>query len=110
MKVVALGRQEGKTTKMLQWLREAPEGEHRVLVCVSDREAMRLLRENVGPDSSLESWQFVGPDEVDPDGWQGVLMGRGGTVVLGIDNIDLIVSHWLHWPVGAISVTTQQGD
>ncbi len=50
-----LPRQGGKTTRMLEWMRSAPAGEHRVCVCVTQMEAMRLRRENL----DLESWQFV---------------------------------------------------
>lgn len=95
MKVVALGRQRGKTTQMLQWLREAPKGEHRVIVSPTKEEAMRLLREN--PD--LASWQFVTIEETRSsyNAWSGVLHGRGGRIVLGIDNLDLgvVATHLL---------------
>jgi hypothetical protein len=95
-------RRGGKTTVMLEWMRAAPDGEHRVLVCHSGQEAMRLLHEN--PD--LESWQFVGIDEVKPPAWSGVLLGRGGRVVLGIDNLDLILSRLIPWwEIGAVSLT-----
>lgn len=100
-RIIVTGRQGGKTTQMLQWVREAPEGEHRVLVCTHGSEAMRLLREN--PD--LESWQFVGLNEVKLDAWSGVLFGRGGYIVLGLDNIDLMLTGLLGWPVGAMSMT-----
>lgn len=97
-------RQGGKTTRMLQWMREAPQDEHRVIVCATQREAMRLLREN--PD--LESWQFVSLDEVkdrDSGAWSGVLYGRGGRIVLGLDNLDLMLSDLIKWPVDAVSLT-----
>jgi hypothetical protein len=102
VKVIATGRRGGKTKQMLDWMRAAPEGEHRVCVAHSQEEAMRLLREN--PD--LESWQFVGPRDVTRDAWSGVLYGRGGRIVLGVDNLDLQLRGLFGpWEVGAVSVT-----
>ncbi len=104
--LVLSGRGGGKTAHMLRWMRAAPEGEHRVLVSPTDQEAMRLLREN--PD--LESWQFVSLDEVmdrDRSAWSGVLHGRGGRIVLGVDNLDMALSRLFYWPVGALSATEE---
>ena len=103
MKVITAGRRGGKTTAMLEWMRAAPEGEHRVCVAHSRDYAMRLLREN--PD--LESWQFVAPHDITPQAWSGVLRGRVGRIVLGIDNLDLILGPLLGQEVGAISVTVE---
>ena len=96
-----LPRQGGKTTRMLEWMRSAPAGEHRVCVSVTRMEAMRLRRDN--PD--LESWQFVSLDEVDRRAWGGVLSGRGGWIVLGLDNLDMMLSQLLGWPVGKVTWT-----
>jgi hypothetical protein len=106
VKVILLGRREGKTKAMLDWMRAAPDGEHRVCVAHSSEEAMRLLREN--PD--LESWQFVGPNEITKGAWSGVLFGRGGRMVLGIDNLDLLLSRLVGWEVGAVSITPDDGE
>lgn len=108
-KIVIRPRQGGKTTEMLRWMREAPAGEHRVIVSATRQEAMRLLREN--PD--LASWQFVSIDEVrsaDKSAGSGVLYGRGGQIVLGIDNLDLALSQLIHWPIGAFSITDEDGS
>lgn len=101
MKVIIGGRQSGKTARLLAWMHEAPEGEHRVCVTFSDMEAMRLLREN--PD--LESWQFVGTGEVRAGAWSGVLRGRGGHIVLGYDNADLALQQMVPFELGVITVT-----
>ncbi len=93
-------RRVGKTFAMLKWMREAPEGEHRVCVSVSKDEAMRLLREN--PD--LESWQFVSSDEIGRGTWSGVLFGRGGHISLGVDNADWLFERFFGHHVGAVSI------
>jgi hypothetical protein len=106
VQVIARPRHAGKTTAMLDWMRAAPEGEHRVCVAHSREEAMRLLREN--PD--LESWQFVGPDEVTRAAGSAVLRGRGGRIVLGFDNVDLTLGRIFHWEIGAVSLTVSEAD
>lgn len=97
------GRRGGKTHAMLEAMRQAPPGEHRICVCASRDEAMRLLRDN--PD--LESWQFVSLHEVmqGQGMWSGVLYGRGGHIALGLDNLDLMLEQMLHWPVYRASWT-----
>jgi hypothetical protein len=99
--ISVLPRGAGKTTRILEWMRAAPEGEHRVCVSATQQEAMRLLREN----RDLESWQFVGPDDVTAKAWSGVLAGRGGQVVLGLDNADLILRRLMRWPIGTATWT-----
>ena len=93
---------------MLEWVRKAPPGEHRVIVCATEQQAMDLYREN----QDLESWQFVGPRDIEErGGWEGVLMGRGGSIVLGIDNADWFIQHAArYWKVGAVSLTDEKED
>lgn len=100
MQIYVSGRQEGKTTKMLEWMRAASEDETRVLVVHNEMRAMTLHREN--PD--LDSWQFVG--------WEEMVKIRGrhatsvrGEVVLGIDDLDLLLTHQFAHPIGRISIT-----
>ena len=92
----------GKTTAMLAWMRAAPEGEHRVCVCFSAQEAMRLLREN--PD--LASWKFVGPEygQYGRVPWSGVLAGHGGRIVLGFDNLDIWLQSQAGHEVGMVTL------
>ncbi len=93
------GRQQGKTTKMLEWMRAAPEDEVRVLVSHTRARSMQLLREN--PD--LYSWQFVSSEEM--------LRGHTthqairGRIVLGVDDLDLVLQRLLNFPIGRISMT-----
>jgi hypothetical protein len=110
LEVAVRSRQMGKTTDLLAWMRRAPEGEHRVLVSHSREEATRLYRSTFSGNDNptdLESWQFVGINEVLPGAWSGVLRGRGGRVVLGIDNLDLVLPMLvgLPWPIGALTMT-----
>ncbi len=88
MRVDVSYRQSGKTTRLLKWLRAAKKGEHRVGVFATKQEAMQHLREN--PD--LESWQFISAAELRaPRIFSGVLRGRGGEVVLGVDDLDRLL-------------------
>lgn len=106
VKVAVLPRQGGKTTKLLQWMRDAPDGEHRVMLCHSSSEAMRLLRHSRDQDMGLESWQFVSSGDITDGAWSGVLRGRGGSIVVGIDNLDMFLQHIVGgWPVGAVTMT-----
>lgn len=103
MRVLALPRRRGKTMEVLKWLADAPEGEHRVLVSQDLMESHRVQR--LGMKRGLESWQFVALSEVTPTAWSGVLRGRGGRVVLGLDNLDLMLPWLLGWPVSLATVT-----
>lgn len=110
MKFWVADRGEGKTTALLEWMRAAPEGEHRVMVCVSEQEAMRVYRSTWDEDdlpTDLESWQFVGWREVTPDAWRGVLTGRGGQVVLGIDNVEVILAMLFRFPIDVTTMSTK---
>lgn len=99
------GRMSGKTEKMLDWLCEASEGEHRVIVSVSNQRAMRLLREARARELPVESWQFVGVEEVSERTWSGVLFGRGGHIVLGLDDLDQMLYQLVGWTIGRVSAT-----
>lgn len=108
MKIILGGRQSGKTNRMLKWLMDAPEGEHRVLVSHSLAESHRLMRyARIERNLPLESWQFVGWHEVTGDAWSGVLTGRGGKIVLGLDEASLILRSMLRRDVGAVSMGGQ---
>jgi hypothetical protein len=88
MRVISMPRRGGKTTAMLRWMQEAPEGETRVMACFSEQESMRLLRLSREQGLGLESWQFVSAKEARH------LSGHPfrGRVVLGLDNLDIWLS------------------
>lgn len=98
-------RGSGKSMQLLKWLTEAPEGEWRIYVSHSSERAMRMLRHARSLDLEVESWQFVGVEEVRAHTWSGVLAGRGGHVVLGLDDLDLMFYHLFGWPVHRVSAT-----
>lgn len=102
------GRRTGRTTRLLRWAQAAPEGEHRVIVSHTYDESRRLLRLSREQDLGLESWQFVSQQEIDRTDrslWSGVLIGRGGQMSLGLDNLDMYLDGLIGWRVGAASIT-----
>lgn len=116
MTVIALPRGAGKTEAMLEWLLDSPTTEHRILVSYSLQESHRVMRYAlVNQQLPLETWQFVSLEEVDPrtgvDGlWSGVEYADGSQglhrdIVLGLDNVELMLSRLLGRPIGAMSVT-----
>jgi hypothetical protein len=107
LSIVIGGRQSGKTESLIQWLLDAPEGEHRILVSHTSQEAMRLLRHCGNRGLPVESWQFVGVNEITRETWSAVTHHRGGQIVLGLDNMELMLSSFLPWPVGKITTTAE---
>lgn len=103
MIVIVGGRQTGKTTKLIAWLKAAPEGEARVAIFHSNEEAMAQLRANRNGLNDLESWQFGSLDDLDTGAFSAV----SGHIVIGIDNLDLILGRLLRtrWPVDFVTMT-----
>lgn len=101
------GRQHGKTTRLLDWLEAAPEGEHRIAVCHNAQRSMDLLHQSRKQGRRLESWQFVSAEEVARGSrvFSGVLRGRRGHIVLGIDDLDLTIQNMFQFEVGRITAT-----
>lgn len=115
MRVIIRPRQGGKTTEMLEWMKAAAgdDSQHRICVSHSEHEAMRLYLSTWDEDGNptwAESWQFVGPREPFAERpWEGVLRGRGGHIVLGLDNLDLLVGRYAGWPVDIFTMTREIG-
>lgn len=101
------GRQGGKTSQLLDWMEGAPEGEHRVMVCHTRERSMQMLNLSRVQERKLESWQFVSAQEVLPysRAFSGVLYGRGGHIVLGIDDLDLTINHMFGFIVERVTAT-----
>lgn len=111
--VIGGPRGSGRTTRMLRWLRAAKKGEARVIVCHSNKQAMRLFRTaREDPQNKLESWQFVGPAELNaPGAMAGVLQRQPKPrIVVGVDEAEMILQRLVcgdRFEVKALSVTTE---
>ena len=95
-------RRGGKTSRMIEWLKKAAPDERRVLVSVDYEHSHHLWREHMD-DGDLEAWQFI-----DLAGLQsGLLRGMNPPPVLGIDNLDWMLSHLVgdFHHIGRISAT-----
>lgn len=116
MNIIVGGRQSGKTTKMLEWMKAAPEDEHRICVASSTQESMRLLRLSRELGYEFESWQFIGPSDMSSNplsDWSGVryhdrLLGIKSRFVLGFDNLDILLQSWVPYPVGLVTMTGEE--
>lgn len=113
MKVVQLPRGGGKTTALLEWMREAPEDEIRLFVAVTGAEAQRVYRSTLSAHEDqprwAQPWQFIGFGELAALGAQS---GRGRKqIVLGVDNIEMVLARMFHYPVEVVTASTQpDGD
>lgn len=113
MKVLLLPQGQGKTPRLLEWMRSAPVNEWRVGVFHSLEEAHRQMRaayERGDIPDTYETWQFVALDDV-LSGDGALLSGvnlRGGRIVLGLDNLDLMLRRLIQgWPVGLVTLTDE---
>lgn len=96
------GRQTGKTSRMLQWMLSQPEDESRVIIVHSEHEAQRLRQILKNSGIEVDAWKIVRADQARN------LMGRD--VVLGIDNLDLILGSLFGRSVSRISATGELDD
>jgi hypothetical protein len=99
VKVIARGRQAGKTYALVQWVREGEEtdsypGWSRVLICHSLDEAMRIHKEH-----DLDYRQVFSAA-----GWKNARLGRT-RVEIAVDNADLVLMSYFEQSVAQISVT-----
>lgn len=95
MDIFLSSRQGGKSTRIINWMREAPQDVGRVVVCASAQEAMRMYRSTWNEDgepTDLESWQFLSWTEAASGALEGVrASGRFHYLEFAIDNADLIL-------------------
>lgn len=109
MNVLMGVRGSGKTARVLEWMRNAPEGVGRVMVCVSADESMRVYRSTWDDDhnpTDLESWQFVSLRELFGEHvFDGVLRGRRWQIELSIDNLDVQLQRAFRWPVALVTMS-----
>ena len=114
MEVLVLPAHAGKTSQLLQWLVDAPEDEHRILVSHSFMESHRVLR--LAYDLGLipekcETWQFVAVEELRGDGvWSAVKATRPyGRFVLAFDNLDLWLERLFPYQIQLVTITSEEG-
>lgn len=63
MEFIIGGRQQGKTTKLLEWMREAPPGTARVMICNSDEVAQKMWEYQERGPNLLKREQFQSLEE-----------------------------------------------
>ena len=95
MEVVVGGRGSGKTTAMIDWLREHEYG---VLYVTTETEAARL-REQYDPDGTLGMAARIVPAH------QGALRGSVYRPEVAIDNVDMVLRQLF----GDVQVVTMRG-
>ena len=108
-------RRSGKTARMIEWMRRAPEGSTLVLACHSKEAAMAALRDyraslDEGQPAELESWQFVSAEEVVKGRYQPYPAAAGLTrLEFGFDNLDLILQGLvpLSYRIGRATLTEE---
>lgn len=110
MDIVVLPAGGGKTPRLLDWVRSAPDDEIRVAVFHSDKEAHRQMRAAYDREeipSVFETWQFVSIDEVThaDSGFMWGVKLRRKHIVFGLDNLDLMLSSFIRWPIGMVTMT-----
>lgn len=108
MEFVILPRQAGKTHGLIEWMLAAPKGEARIYVTHNRHDAMRMLREQRGKGNvpPLESWQFMAFQEIrGPGVLSAVVKWRTENIVIGIDNVDMILQMMVDFPIRRVTAT-----
>jgi hypothetical protein len=100
MEIIQLPRQQGKTARMLGWLFTTPvTGKVRVLL-VRDRRTKAHVLESVRLlDTLFPAWRIATVEEL-PMLWEG-----RGDLVLGIDELDTVLTQLLGHPVALATLT-----
>lgn len=105
MRIYEMGRQTGKTRKLVDWLRFNPHG---VLIVHSAEERQRILRQyGYGLTYSKER---KAEDDSRVITVQGVLDGRlrgRHPLIVAVDNLDLILPYLLGAEVGPVTMTPE---
>ena len=98
MQIIQLGRQRGKTVQMVQWLKKTPGA---VLLVINNAERSRILEQFF-----TEEERMTYADKIHTPG---VYNNRGQhRRVIGIDNLDLVLSAMFGVPVEVASVTRDE--
>ena len=97
-------RGAGKTTDLIAWVCEGSADEYRVIVTVTRVAAKQLCRQARAmglflSDERCLSWEDATRRPIQP--------GRGRTLVIAIDNIDLVLTAMFH---GAVTIATASSE
>lgn len=118
MRIESTPRGGGKTQKLLDWMRDSPEDEIRVIVSVNNKQAMMLLHrlreqheDQTGSEGQLpdwaETWQFISLGELQDR--RGHLWGAvrdRALIRLGFDNADLMLQGLTGgYPIDVVTMT-----
>lgn len=79
MLIVQGGRRSGKTTALLRWMGDAPEGTTRVVVAPTSFQAKLLHQRAYDMGIDAAKWQFRAATE------QHLLYGNGNDIEVGVD-------------------------
>ncbi len=85
---VISGRQDGKTTRLLKWISEAPEGKTRILMCCDEGRSDRLKEENPYLAHLIMAYH---PYLM--DGWG---IGDDEDIELAVDDVELLLAQILN--------------
>jgi len=103
MKVIQLGKGEGKTTALVEWLRAAPVTERRIIVSCTERESSRL-RDLYGDELGRD--RFVSLAKFDSTTYKDRYRPES---VFAFDNAELALFLALGVSVGAIALAPEEG-
>ena len=81
-------RQEGKTTRLLKWVSEAPEGKTRILMCCTDTKRDQLRKENPQIAHRIMAYH-----PYMSDGWG---IGDDEDIELAVDDVELLLAQILN--------------
>ena len=80
--------QDGKTTRLLEWVSTAPEGKTRILMCHSDMERDRLREKNPQIADRIVAYH-----PYMSDGWG---VGDDEDIELAVDDVELLLAQILN--------------
>lgn len=105
LRVAVLPRGLGKTTKLLKWVRAAPKDQYRALVSQSREARDQAFRQSqTDGGKKLDSHQFIAAEDLAQMA-RAHFRGVSGEVVLGVDDVDVILQVLLGCGVGAVTMT-----
>lgn len=87
------GRGSGKTTQLIQWMSEAPEGMVRVVACRDAIQAKWLKERYEAEGQKFDDWQFITHSEAEA-GTSAIWHRMAGkNVEVAIDNLEVYIGN-----------------